>query len=253
MNEDKEIEKPFCRICHDDETLEMLIRPCKCKTMKIHRSCLNQWRAEKAANFASCEICLAKYQYEDIVRPFLQRARVRYSLVILLSILKHLAIMFGGISFFGLICYLADQNEKLPKLFGVSNHVGYFLWGFILFFITLDFYGICWMIQKTLKEERERERANHYSHQPQITHSTTFCFCPASDCGDCGSGGGGGGGGDGAVVCIAFCVIVLVVLGILFGLFFLCMDIGKEIEKHKRVLDNYALVDVQRVIDLGDV
>ncbi|XP_075237813.1 E3 ubiquitin-protein ligase MARCHF3-like [Lycorma delicatula] len=61
----------FCRICHDADSEEIFITPCRCKgTLSVvHRSCLEKWLAE--SDSSSCELCgqlyktlrIPKYRY----------------------------------------------------------------------------------------------------------------------------------------------------------------------------------------------
>src|SRR5579872_6548061 len=62
-----------CRICL--ESNQDLILPCNCKTSRVHRPCLDRWRAEIAANFSRCEVCHTDYEFERIPPPPLYASR----------------------------------------------------------------------------------------------------------------------------------------------------------------------------------
>lgn len=54
-----------CRICLENDDIDNLIYPCKCKGSSkfVHKSCLNEWRTTSTnrENFNRCELC--HYQY----------------------------------------------------------------------------------------------------------------------------------------------------------------------------------------------
>ncbi|XP_043243397.1 uncharacterized protein LOC122392518 isoform X3 [Amphibalanus amphitrite] len=63
---------PFCRICHEGESREQLISPCRCagSVGLVHVSCIEKWLS--AANKDSCEICMYKYVTERRPKPLLE-------------------------------------------------------------------------------------------------------------------------------------------------------------------------------------
>ncbi|XP_037078264.1 E3 ubiquitin-protein ligase MARCHF3-like [Pollicipes pollicipes] len=63
---------PFCRICHEGESREALISPCRCagSVGLVHVSCIEKWLS--AANKDSCEICMYKYVTERRPKPILE-------------------------------------------------------------------------------------------------------------------------------------------------------------------------------------
>eukprot|EP00823_Brevimastigomonas_motovehiculus_P000553 TRINITY_DN1070_c0_g1_i1.p1 TRINITY_DN1070_c0_g1~~TRINITY_DN1070_c0_g1_i1.p1 ORF type:complete len:384 (+),score=150.71 TRINITY_DN1070_c0_g1_i1:18-1169(+) len=64
-------EEKTCRICLSDDNPQTLITPCLCKGFSryVHRECLDQWRATKAAPegvnaFTHCTTCKFKYRIQ---------------------------------------------------------------------------------------------------------------------------------------------------------------------------------------------
>ena len=59
--------KTFCRICHEDDSFDALISPCKCSGTSgmIHKWCLEKWLS--SSNHDSCEIC--RFQFRIRRRP----------------------------------------------------------------------------------------------------------------------------------------------------------------------------------------
>lgn len=59
----------ICRICHDGESREELVQPCRCAgTMAtIHVSCIEKWLS--SINSDKCEICGYKYITKSTARP----------------------------------------------------------------------------------------------------------------------------------------------------------------------------------------
>jgi len=60
----------FCRICHEGESGERLISPCRCSGSVglIHRSCIEKWLT--TVNNDTCELCKQKYSVTRHPRPF---------------------------------------------------------------------------------------------------------------------------------------------------------------------------------------
>jgi len=60
----------FCRICHDTESNERLISPCRCagSLALVHRTCIEKWLS--TANNDKCELCCHKYNITKHPRPF---------------------------------------------------------------------------------------------------------------------------------------------------------------------------------------
>ena len=60
-----------CRICLEEDNVDNMIYPCKCKgtTKYVHKHCLNEWRttSENRDNFKRCEMC--HYEYKIINEP----------------------------------------------------------------------------------------------------------------------------------------------------------------------------------------
>ena len=60
-----------CRICLEEDDVDNMIYPCKCKgtTKYVHKHCLNEWRttSENRDNFKRCEMC--HYEYKIINEP----------------------------------------------------------------------------------------------------------------------------------------------------------------------------------------
>ncbi|CAG7731407.1 unnamed protein product [Allacma fusca] len=59
----------FCRICHDGDTSEALVAPCRCTgtVALIHTSCLEHWLT--TSNSDKCEICNFSYKISKEPRP----------------------------------------------------------------------------------------------------------------------------------------------------------------------------------------
>ncbi|XP_033345685.1 E3 ubiquitin-protein ligase MARCH3-like [Bombus vosnesenskii] len=64
-----------CRICHEDESSEELIDPCKCSGTLglIHASCLEKWLS--MSNTDRCEICNLSFEIQRNYKPLLQSFR----------------------------------------------------------------------------------------------------------------------------------------------------------------------------------
>ncbi|KAI4484784.1 hypothetical protein M0804_007350 [Polistes exclamans] len=62
----------YCRICHEDDSIEELIDPCDCTGSLglIHASCLEKWLT--ASNTDHCEICKYTYVLEKKEKPLCQ-------------------------------------------------------------------------------------------------------------------------------------------------------------------------------------
>jgi E3 ubiquitin-protein ligase DOA10 len=69
---EEEQEEVICRSCHEREPAGDLIAPCRCSGSvgKVHRACLDQWRAVSLNpdSFTRCDICTTPYRYS--VLPF---------------------------------------------------------------------------------------------------------------------------------------------------------------------------------------
>ena len=212
-----------CRICLESEG--ELIIPCDCKTNPLHRTCLDRWRAEvkEGKNFERCEICHFTYEMESVSIPpsVLKSYYTGYCLTIAWVLFKSLVILVGGISFWGVVCGYLDRNREMLHVLNLSPGQSYLLWGIILFFLTIDLYGIYCM----LKNDRGGCSGNGPS-------------CLYLDC-----------AGDATCFFAILCLIVAVITGIVIGLYFVSRDIKDASSKHLRVLGNYAQVDVTRVVD----
>ncbi|XP_012262748.2 E3 ubiquitin-protein ligase MARCHF3-like [Athalia rosae] len=59
----------YCRICHEDESLEELVDPCKCagSVGLVHTSCLEKWLS--TSNSDRCEICKWVFTIERKHKP----------------------------------------------------------------------------------------------------------------------------------------------------------------------------------------
>lgn len=234
-------EQHCCRICLESEG--ELIIPCDCKTNPIHRTCLDRWRAERkdGKNFDRCEICHFTYEMEPVsVSPpsWLKRQSTWYGLIIGWVLLKALFILVGGISFWGVVCGFLDHKREMLRVFNLSPGQSYLLWGIILFFLTLDLYGIYYMIK--------RDGCCGAGTSAYPGNECNCCTgCIFIDC----QGGSGGSGDEGALCCCLICLLVAVVTGILIGLYIVSKEVKDASSKHLRVLGNYALVDVTRVKD----
>jgi hypothetical protein len=231
---ERDRDAPHCRICLESEG--ELIIPCDCKTNPIHRTCLDQWRAEvkDGKNFHRCEICHFTYEMEPIsVSPpsWFKRQSTWYGLIIGWVILKALIILVGGISFWGVVCGFLDHKREMLRVLNLSPGQSYLLWGIILFFLTLDLYGIYYMIRKD---------ACAGTGTGNVCNGCTGCIF--IDC-------QGGSGDECELVCCLFCLLLAVVTGILIGLYIVSKEVKDASSKHLRVLGNYAVVDVTRVKD----
>lgn len=62
----------YCRICHEDESLEELIDPCKCAGSLglVHTGCLEKWLS--TSNTDRCEICKYVFTVERKNKPITQ-------------------------------------------------------------------------------------------------------------------------------------------------------------------------------------
>lgn len=56
------LQEDECRICYDVRETEV-VRPCKCQS-KVHRECLQRWRATNERVNKKCEICNYEYRFE---------------------------------------------------------------------------------------------------------------------------------------------------------------------------------------------
>lgn len=221
-----------CRICLENEG--ELIIPCDCKTNPVHRDCLNRWRAEmkEGKNFKRCEICHFEYQIETVQTPspLLRRQYLRYCGTICWVILQALFIFVGSVSFWAVVCASLDRNHRLVQLVHLSVAQSYLLCGIILFFFTLDLYGIYCMVRR---------------HRLGTGNGPFCCVLTSNSCCPLDSGGCSGGN-DG---CGIICAILVILIGILIGLFLVYQDVQQATRTHFRILGNYAQVDTTRIVD----
>ena len=209
-----------CRIClESDAGNDKLIIPCNCKTNPVHRTCLDQWRAERRNGdvFTKCEICNFVYLFERVSPPPMsQRYYTSYVLKMTWEVFKCLVVLFGGILFWGLTCAFLDRNKKLLLNMNLSPDATYLLWGVVLFFLTVDLYGIYWL-------------ATHSNERNRFTGCFS-CDCDGGGfngiggCGEC-----GGGGGEGGFVCCILLLIILTIVGYCCWTSLFCNGNGKSI------------------------
>ena len=70
QNSSKNSSVIFCRICHEGESGERLISPCRCSGSVglVHRTCIEKWLT--IVNIDTCELCKQKYSVTRHPRPF---------------------------------------------------------------------------------------------------------------------------------------------------------------------------------------
>jgi hypothetical protein len=135
----------MCRICLDDDNLDNLIYPCKCKgsSKYVHKNCLNEWRttSENQDNFKRCELCHHEYEITQNIlventckkdcRNIIKKPLPLFGLFVVVSFLL------------GLLTSALDTNKILEKDLGPTTcddclHPVYYVLGAgILLFIQV--------------------------------------------------------------------------------------------------------------------
>ena len=108
----------YCRICFNEENnglSDELLKPCKCKSSCVHRSCLNKWIQDSMNPTAltHCEVCHAEFQYEVIASK--KEKYIALTKLIVLIMRDALIILALMIATGFLAYYISDYIIELVK------------------------------------------------------------------------------------------------------------------------------------------
>jgi hypothetical protein len=121
------MEKTTCRICFDDDVVENMICPCKCKgSIKyVHRECLNKWRSIStvAENFKRCNQCKFEYVIEVGVNPSEETRSSKYKKAMIKEVLYFLLYVVVSIIILTILIKTADIKSYISKRLGPSGYI----------------------------------------------------------------------------------------------------------------------------------
>lgn len=135
-----------CRICLDEDNPNDLISPCLCSggSAYVHRTCLNNWRAENLGDrsFKSCNVCQFEYVIETVITdPKAERERLlKYHLFVLRdSAALILLIQSVVLGLAWLLKVIDKKNQHIKQMFpdSMQGFSVYYLSSFILLMALL--------------------------------------------------------------------------------------------------------------------
>lgn len=103
----QETEEKVCRICLDNDNINDLFSPCKCKgSIKyIHKSCLEEWRKQGSKQFFKCPNCKYSYRLSRMKYANLLQSQIIITIVTIISILTCVIVVAYMIKFFALLFF----------------------------------------------------------------------------------------------------------------------------------------------------
>ncbi|KAG7338913.1 ring-variant domain containing protein [Nitzschia inconspicua] len=139
-----------CRICLEEDAIETMIAPCKCKGSSkwVHRDCLDEWRLQESDRaFSKCTECLFDYYLQPIYKDEggSVHRRIKFYWTVSRDVCFGTVILQLMIVALAALIHACDRNEALPNqtvpAFQAHPWSLYYLLGWLLLLVFLGIYG----------------------------------------------------------------------------------------------------------------
>jgi len=275
-----------CRICLETNDPESMIAPCSCAGSQkwVHRSCLDEWRAQERVPhaFTRCPTCRFEYQTEI-------RKGLVSSYWFQLNVLRDTILLFaaaqGVLALVGYVIHSLDSGGAIKSLYphswaerkaAIHLSLGpYYVTSVVVCLAVLGVVGI-WLQRTGRLPPAPLRLGAVRRHRPEPS-----CHCDSTDCTlgcdaccrgccdlcgschgcelsccECGGGGcdlSGCGGvaveGEGAALLlpiVAAVAIVLALVGLFYAVFFATIVVQRVVQRHVHLLQ--MRTEAQRVV-----
>ncbi|KAK3261319.1 hypothetical protein CYMTET_29771 [Cymbomonas tetramitiformis] len=269
--EDLDEERPFCRICLDDDDQFDMIAPCLCAgTSKwVHRACLDEWRAQERNphSFTHCQTCRFQFVLEPMKEHSLEESRAlwRFRAFVARDMTGVFIILQLLITCLAGFIHLCDGSGSIVNLYpkgwaethAATTSIGpYYISGFILLLAIIGFAGTIWYFCGGGSLQSGRSRNSRHRGCDCVcdcaTHCNGPCLCDSCDCASCDCLSGTGGSSDlgGMLFVLVAVVLVFAIIGIFVGIFFGTIVFQRILQRHVHLLWMRAESQKHVVVDL---